>query len=219
MAQCVRPGDEILITSDSREYDDYSRFIVESVDQSTGELFFETKMNRVLPSEASAAEPQLAIEAALMRRDVVFHSEEDIPSTHWIGAHSIIFVTPDVVQTIQGVRFENFGQEGELGRYPIHFHVCGDTESLVSKNVIYDSNQRCIFIHNTNKVTVDDNVADKTRGHCYATETGAEENNIFSKNLASRTRDLRRPNGQSDSPGDFHNEASSFWIRNLKNTL
>ena len=218
MAKCIRPGDDVLITADSRDYESHEIFTVDSVDKATGKVIFQETMDRVFPSEARLEEPKLAIEAALLRRDVVFFSEEH-PDANHLGGHLIVFHTPDVVQTIQGVRFENSGQEGVLGRYPIHFHICGDTHSLVSKNVIYDSNQRCVFIHSTNSVTVDDNVAFKTRGHCYATETGAEVNNIFSNNLASYTKNLRRSNGQSDSPGCHGCEASSFWFRNMENDL
>lgn len=218
MAKCIRPGDEIIVTADSRDYESHELFIVKSVDKTTGALVVQETMDRVFPSEARLEQPKLAVEVALLRRDVVFYAEET-SDAHWIGGHLIIYVTPHVVQTIQGVRFENSGQEGVLGRYPIHFHLCGDTNSLVSKNVIYDSNQRCIFVHNTNAVRVDDNVAFKTRGHCYATETGVEVNNIFSNNLASYTKNLRRSNGQSDSPGCLNCEASSFWFRNMENDL
>jgi len=108
----------------------------------------------------------------------------------------------------------------QKGRYPIHFHKCGDTPSFVSKNLIINSNQRCVFIHNTNKVTIDDNVAYNTAGHCYATETGAEHNNFFTNNLGAHTKKLWRSNGQSDSAVGFHkHQAATFWLRNMENTL
>ena len=92
----------------------------------------------------------------------------------------------------------------------------------MSKNVIAPSNQRCVFIHNTNNVTIDDNVAFDTAGYCYATETGDERYNTFSRNLGASTRLLHRSgNGQSDDPedgGHFH-QASTFWFRNMENTL
>lgn len=51
---------------------------------------------------------------------------------------------------------------GILGRYPIHFHMCGSSAgSVVSKNVIINSNQRCVFIHDTNDVSIEDNVGKK----------------------------------------------------------
>lgn len=175
-------------------------------------------MPRVFPSEVGPGEPEFAAEVALLRRDVIFTADTD-PDEDWIGGHSIVYHTPDVIQTIQGVQFENFGQEGVLGRYPIHFHKSGSTFSLVSKNVIINSNQRCVFIHDTDDVEIDDNVAFDTAGHCYATETGNERNNVFTNNLGAYTKKLTRSNGQSDSPGKTGGGTSTFWIRNMENTL
>ena len=158
---------------------------------------------------------EYAVEVASLSRAVTFTStvENDI------GGHLIIFHT-STKQHISGVKIENFGQSGILGRYPIHFHMCGSSDSsIVSKNVIVDSNQRCVFIHNTDEVTVEDNVSHNTRGHCYATETGDERNNKFLSNLAVRTRKLHKANGQSDSPNFIDNKhiAASFWVRSAMN--
>ena len=158
---------------------------------------------------------EYAVEVASLSRAVTFTStvENDI------GGHLIIFHTSSK-QHISGVRIENFGQSGILGRYPIHFHMCGSSSSsVVTKNVIVDSNQRCIFIHNTDEVTVEDNVSHNTRGHCYATETGDERNNKFLGNLAVRTRKLHKWNGQSNSPNFMDNKdiAASFWVRSAMN--
>jgi len=217
-ANCLRPGDDLLVTSDDSRYDGHSTFTVGSVDKATGDVVLVETMPRVFPTEEGPGEPEFAVEVALLRRDVVFTAETDLDED-WIGGHSIVYFTPTVVQTIQGVRFNNFGQEGLLGRYPIHFHKSGATSSLVSKNVIINSNQRCVFIHDTDGVTIDDNVAFDTAGHCYATETGSEQYNIFTHNLGAYTKKLTRSNGQSDSPGSHGKGSSTFWIRNMKNTF
>lgn len=89
----------------------------------------------------------------------------------------------------------------------------------MSKNVITNSNQRCVLIHGTNGVTVEDNVAWNTSGHCYATETGSEINNVFKDNLGSRTKLLQFHNTQSDSKGFWtgKHQAATFWVRNMDN--
>lgn len=75
-----------------------------------------------------------------------------------------------------------------------------------------------LVIHNTNGVTIDNNVAFHTKGHCFATETGTEENNIFKDNLGCRTKKMYAWNGQSDSQGFLEKHlASTFWVRNMKN--
>ena len=78
----------------------------------------------------------------------------------------MIFHTPDVAQRIEGIEFKNFGQQGILGRYPVHFHksqhVAG---SVVRKNSIRESKQRCIVIHGSHDVLVEENVSFDTYGH------------------------------------------------------
>jgi hypothetical protein len=93
--------------------------------------------------------------------------------------------------------------------------MCGDSYgSIVAKNVVTNSLQRCFVIHGTNGVTIDDNVAYKTRGHCYVTEDGSEIDNTFRHNLGAETMDLGADNGQSDSNVDG---SVTFWMRNIKN--
>lgn len=51
-------------------------------------------------------------------------------------------------------------------RYSIHFHLCGDqtNNSVIRKNLILNSKQRCIVIHATFNATIDSNVAYNTSG-------------------------------------------------------
>ena len=45
---------------------------------------------------------------------------------------------------------------------PIHFHMCDNVDgSVVSHNVILNSNQRCLVVHGTNALLIEDNVAYK----------------------------------------------------------
>ena len=101
----------------------------------------------------------------------------------------MIFNTPDVAQRLEGVEIRNFGQQGNLGRYPIHFHMSNRvTGSIVRKNVIRESKQRCVVIHGSHDVIIEDNVAFDSYGHCYTLEDGAEMDNQFIGNLGARTR-------------------------------
>lgn len=218
-ASCLEQGDELVVAGDERgNYGD----VIYTVASVTGEsVVVNEDILRNHATEAGPGEAMFAAEVAKLTRRVVF---EGVEEEEKIGAHSIIFHTPDVVQTIQGVSFRGFGQAGRLGRYPIHFHKSDDTHSLVSKNVIRDSHQRCVFIHNTNFVTIDNNVAHNIRGHCYATETGIEHGNAFTKNLAVAAHKLTvSGNGQSDDPVKANTGSASgnavFWIRNMMNTF
>ena len=50
----------------------------------------------------------------------------------------------------------------------------------MAKNVVWQSNQRCFVIHGTHNVTLSENVAYDTRGHCYMLEDGGEWDNKVS---------------------------------------
>ena len=252
-AACIRVGDDFMLTSDGMGPEG-DVGVVESIDAANGVITLVTPVSRTgIATVSGIGEDDLAIEVAGLRRDVIFEAQDDdVNPMH--GGHLIVFHTPNVVQTITGALFENFGQDGNIGtyfhegkapsqhsvlhslshvqhfsvvvspspgRYPVHFHMCGDTASTVSKNVVRNSNQRCFVIHNTNYVTVDDNVAYDTKGHCFITETGDEQYNTFSNNLGAFNKKLQVGFGQSDTPNHTpgKHEVAIFWFRNMKNTI
>lgn len=214
-ASCVRPGEEILVTSyQYRGWDKEQVVKVASVDATSGLLVLEDEIEGDLPTEAGPSdEPSFAVEIARLERDVVFEAQADDPETGGlIGGHFMVLCTPGVVQTISGVAVDNFGQQGILGRYPIHFHMSGDVSgSVVSKNVVRNSNQRCFVVHGSHNVLVEDNVAYDTFGHCYILEDGGETGNTFAYNLGAKTKKQIHSIGASD------HEANTFWITNAEN--
>eukprot|EP00850_Spirogloea_muscicola_P014820 SM000109S14134 [mRNA] locus=s109:55084:61209:- [translate_table: standard] len=161
-------------------------------------------------------------EVALLTRNIVIQGGPNDPSTPFIGGHFIIHQTPSV-QFIEGVELVNMGQQGSLGRYPLHFHLLQDaTGTTARKNSVHDSNQRCIVVHGTYNVLIDDNVAFRTFGHCYVLEDGIEYGNTFSDNLGFLQEPVKTiitaPAGtligteSDDSP-------STFWISNPSNNF
>ena len=62
------------------------------------------------------------------------------------------------------------GQMLVLGSYPIHYHMAldvADKNPIVKSNSIHDTFSRCVTIHGTSGVRVEDNVAADHYGHCY----------------------------------------------------
>jgi hypothetical protein len=131
-----------------------------------------------------------------------------------------IFHTPKVVQRIEGVEFRNFGQQGVRSRYPIHFEFCGDVSgSVVSKNTIRQSHQRCVVVHGTDNLSIEGNVAYDTAGHCYVVEGGMETGNVFSNNLGAMTRPVEYLMPQYGVSGKETDETpSTFWMANPSNS-
>ena len=87
---------------------------------------------------------------------------------------------------ISYAEFRHLGKENVLGRYSIHFHLCGDTMrgSYVIGASIWDSHNRWITIHGTNYLVVRDCVGFQSVGHGFFLEDGTEVYNVLDRNLA-----------------------------------
>ena len=85
-------------------------------------------------------------------------------------------------------------------------------------NSIHDVFQRCVVIHGTDGIEVSGNVAFNTYGHCYFLEDGAEQSNVFDRNLGINAR------GVANVPEDplqlipTDSAPSVFWVTNPNNT-
>ena len=163
-------GSRIVITSTSRSYwEDHVRTIVR-VDKTGESGLALLRMDSPLPFRPTTKKESsvFAVEVALLSRNILFEGESDDSSQ---TGHFIVFRTPEIIQKIEGVEFRHFGQQGVLGRYPIHFHFCGDVAgSVVAKNTIHLSQQRCVVVHGTDNLKISENVAYHTAGHCFMTE-------------------------------------------------
>ena len=228
-AECwgSRPNGEILITNSKSSggwQDQVVRTVqtaeplvtIQSFDAATKLSFARTDSVLNPISQDGAEDPRMASDVAWLSRPIVFEAVGDGPSDGTYdalhGGHLIILHTPNVAQHIEGAEIRNFGQQGMLGRYPIHFHMSGSVAgSVVRRNVIRESKQRCIVIHGSHDVLVEDNVAFDTYGHCYMLEDGGEHDNTFRNNLGARTRNSGLGIGSSD------HEASTPWITNPQN--
>lgn len=161
-------------------------------------------------------------EVALLSRNIVITGVDEPRPHQYEGGHFMVFMTQQP-QTVEGVEFYLMGQQGNLGRYPLHLHVCGDTQGrfLVRKNAIHSSKQRCVVVHATHNATIESNVAYNTSGHCFMVEEGGEMGNKFIKNLGFLTRRVDRLITNGYVPGASEETdvvPSTFWITNLYNT-
>lgn len=142
------------------------------------------------------------------------------------------------------VELKNMGQQGEKGRYPLHFHICGDVDrkggyrepTFVDGLSIHHSFSRCLTIHATNGLLVKNTVGYDTLGHCFFLEDGIEQRNTFYRNLGMLTRpgtllptDRNETlctsikdkvyKGHTPSPSTECKAVSTFWIANPNNNL
>ena len=115
---------------------------------------------------------------------------------------------------IRGVELTRMGQQGIKGRYPIHWHMAGwidPKKTYAANNSLHHNFQRCITVHGTHGVTVSNNVAYSTMGHCYFLEDGGEKNNTLHRNLGLGVRP------GTTIPSD--RKPSIFWVTSPLNNL
>jgi len=119
--------------------------------------------------------------------------------------------------TLSFVEFARMGKYGALGRYPIHFHKCGDmsNRALVEGCSIHEAYHRAVVVHGTHNVVVRDNVAYDVFGHAFMLEDGDETGNRFEHNLGMvvRTPEVEPTDPQTNQPinRDLHLGEAITW--------
>ncbi|KAF7667891.1 hypothetical protein LDENG_00042260 [Lucifuga dentata] len=192
-------------------------------------------------------------EVALLSRNILIYGEMEnscygnnkcqFYSHDTYGGHIKIFGNFSSVH-LSHVELRNMGQQGERGRYPLHFHMCGDVDqkggyqepTYVDGLSIHHSFSRCLSIHSTNGLLVKHTVGYDTLGHCFFLEDGIEQRNTFYHNLGLLTRPgTLLPTDRNEifctsikdkvykdytpSPNTECKAVSTFWIANPNNNL
>ena len=174
-------------------------------------------------------------EVGLLTRNIQLQASADAEQS-FFGGHVMAMGTSKMF--VEGVEFNRMGQNLTLARYPIHWHLVGDAKGQYIRNAaIHDTYNRCVTVHGTNFLRVENNVTYNTVGHCFFLEDGIEHGNEFVHNLAIQTKcHTSKPcvptnlaasgeprmgtNGQQSKdvllPSD--NTVASFWITNPDNT-
>src|SRR6202165_1776378 len=121
-------------------------------------------------------------EVGLLTRNVVLQASADAAEPPFYGGHVMAMGASRMF--VEGVEFQRMGQNLTLARYPIHWHLVGDAKGQYIRNAaIHDTYNRCVTVHGTNFLHVENNVTYNTVGHCFFLEDGAEHGNQFVHNL------------------------------------
>src|SRR5216117_2369314 len=175
-------------------------------------------------------------EVGLLTRNIKLQASADAEQSFY-GGHVMAMVGSKMF--VEGVELNRMGQNMTLARYPIHWHLIGDAQGQYIKNAsLHDTYNRCVTVHGTNFLRVENNVTYNTVGHCFFLEDGAEHGNEFVHNLGIQTKcHTSKPcvptnlaaagesragtNGQQSKdvllPSD--NTVASYWITNPDNTF
>src|SRR5580658_7095097 len=182
-------------------------------------------------------------EVAMITRNIKLQASADAEQSFY-GGHVMAMVGSRMF--VEGVEFNRMGQNMTLARYPIHWHLVGDAQGQYIKNsALHDTYNRCVTVHGTNFLRVENNVTYNTVGHCFFLEDGIEHGNEFIRNLAIQTkchttldcvptnlaangeRDSTYANRQAYREMSFHgktllpsdNTVASYWITNPDNSF
>ena len=171
-------------------------------------------------------------EVGLLTRNIKIQASDDAEKSYF-GGH--IMAMAGSRMYVSGVELARMGQNMHLARYPIHWHIEGDAQGqYIENSSIHDTYSRCVTVHGTNNLRVQNNVTYNTVGHCYFMEDAVEHGNQFIHNLAMLTK--CHPDGKPCVPTNLalahqsnagqsakdilipsDNTASSFWITNPDN--
>jgi cell migration-inducing and hyaluronan-binding protein len=179
-------------------------------------------------------------EVGMLTRNIRLQASADAAEAPFYGGHVMAMGASKMF--VEGVEFNRMGQNLTLARYPIHWHLVGDAKGQYIRNAaIHDTFNRCVTVHGTNNLQIENNVTYNTVGHCFFLEDGIETGNQYIRNLAIQTKchtskpcdptNLAPFGSTSDGlnfkttgqdskdvliPSD--NTVSSFWITNPDNT-
>ncbi len=122
-------------------------------------------------------------EVGMLTRNIKLQASADAEQSFY-GGHVMAMVGSKMY--VEGVELNRMGQNMTLARYPIHWHLVGDggQGQYIKNSAIHDTYNRCVTVHGTNFLHVENNVTYNTVGHCFFLEDGAEHGNQFVHNLA-----------------------------------
>jgi len=183
-------------------------------------------------------------EVGMLTRNIKVQASEDA-ATSYFGGH--IMAMGGSKAYVDGVELSRMGQHLTLARYPMHFHLLGEGAGMYIRNAsIHDSFSRCVTVHGTDNLRIENNVTFNTVGHCFFLEDGIETGNEFVRNLAIQTkchptldcvpinlaangeRVSQYANPAAARQASFHggntllpsdNTVASFWITNPDNSF
>ena len=120
------------------------------------------------------------------------------------GAQQNSIENENVIARISNVELYHVGQAYRLGRYPIHFHMIGDSpSSYVSECSIHESFNRAVNIHASNYITVEKTVIYDIMGGAFFLEDGVEIGNTLQYNLAVFVKESSSLLNDDQTPGEI----------------
>src|SRR5690554_6588858 len=225
-----RVGDEIVLASTDFDHKQAERRTISAIDGNV--LTLDRPLEFMHFGEITYDVDERG-EVGLLTRNIRIRASEDADNTYK-GGH--IMAMPGSKMYVSGVELYRMGQHLQLARYPIHWHLLGDATGQFLKNsAIHNTYSRCVTVHGTDNLLIENNVTYDNVGHCFFMEDGIETGNRFVRNLGMMTKchptkpcnptNLGVPGERGDGNGQraddvlipSDNTVSTFWITNPSN--
>jgi len=202
-----RVGDRVILTATQRDYGDHDTFTEECLITAIDGT--KISLDRPLVHE-HLGEGDYRGEIANLSRNVT------IESANPAGMRGHTMYHNGSAGAISYAEFRHLGKKNVLGRYAIHYHLCGDSMrgSYLLGASIWDSHNRWVTIHGTSYLVVRDCVGYKSIGHGYFLEDGTETFNVLDHNLAVGARQGKALPKQV-LPFDQNTGAGFWWTCSL----
>src|SRR6187549_942085 len=235
-----RTGDEVVLASTDYNPRQAERRTVTAVNGNT--ISFAQPLEYMHFGEITFGVDERG-EVGMLTRNIKVQASADAEQS-FFGGH--IMAMPSSHMHVEGVELNRMGQNLTLARYPIHWHLVSEGQGQYIRNAaIHETFNRCVTVHGTNDLRIENNVTYNTIGHCFFLEDGIEHGNEFVRNLAMQTKchptkacvpTNLAANGDNDYPYanrmevrkisfsgkdtllPSDNTVSSFWITNPDNT-
>lgn len=223
-----RAGDVIVLASTDFDYEQAEKRRIAAIDDNT--ITLDRPLEYMHFGEITFGVDERG-EVGLLTRNIRIRASDDAEASYF-GGHVMAMASSRMY--VSGVEFQRMGQHMQLARYPIHWHLVGDASGQYVKNsAIHDTYSRCVTVHGTHNLLVQNNVAYNNVGHCYFMEDAIETGNELIGNLGVSTKchptkpcnptnafKLSMEGQQADDvliPSD--NTVSTFWITNPDNVI
>lgn len=160
-------------------------------------------------------ELDMRAEVALLSRNVTIQGDAESSSDGY-GGHTMVMNGASM--HIDGAELTKMGQIGDVGRYPLHWHMIKDASGqYVTNSSIHETYNKGITIHGTENTWIENNAIVNTIGHTYYFEDGSEEGNVLVDNLGMNT--VASASVEVAAIGSDNTAVSTYWLTNPNNHL
>ena len=192
-------GDVIAITSSYYDLNETEEFTIVAIDGDTITLDGELQHDHIgeiqtYDNQNGEKESDFRSSVMLLSKDVTIQGDVEYEDDKLIndqtdsyGGHIMVMDGADL--HISGAELVFMGQEGNLGRYPVHAHELGDEGSfVVENNSIHHSYQKGVTVHSTDNAVVDNNVIYEVNEQGIFLEEGGTDG-LITNNVIANVRD------------------------------